>query len=424
MTDHNAELISTGNELLSGRTLNRHGQVLGEALGRLGICLVRDTTVADEEAAIIDAVQTALLRSPIVFVSGGLGPTVDDITRDAVNRVVGGTIVMHDEARRRLEVLYRRRNRKVTDLSLRQAMVIEPGEVLLNPAGLAPGVRLDLPNDRVLFLLPGPPREFGAILDEHILPWLGAHRAVRPLPAERIWQVTGLGESDVADRLAAAGIPSGNDGVELGFCANVGRVEVRLTSRSGDAARVDAYVDRLKVELGAAVYTEGRTSLEQVVLDALNQAGATVAVAEVGTQGEVSCRLGRCGLARGVFVGGLVLPSYREVGEALQVSGELLAEEGAGSEAVAKRMAAAVRIRCGSTLGFAVSDIGGEDAASRLFLAWDDGRDAGVRALPVQGLGSMGREWACQAGLDMLWRYAVGRLGNGQSPAGRAESRM
>lgn len=234
--DTTAELISIGNELLSGRTLNTHGQDLGAALSIIGLQLVRDTTIPDDIPLIQSAVTEALKRNDLVFVSGGLGPTIDDITRDALGVLLGQRIILHQPTVDYLHSWYAKRDRKMTAAGERQALVLEHAIVLPNSVGAAPGQRIELPEGKALFVMPGPPNEFNAILNEEIIPWLKVrYTGVRP-KLVRIIQTKGIGESDMVTLLENAGFQPAN--IALGFYPGMGRVEIRLTALPGCEAQI------------------------------------------------------------------------------------------------------------------------------------------------------------------------------------------
>jgi len=226
--DIQAELISIGNELLSGRTLNTHVRDLGAALDGIGLQLVRNTTVPDEIPVIGSAVKEALARTDLVFVSGGLGPTVDDITREALALLLDRKIVLHRPTVAIMAERYAARGRGMTPAAERQALVLEGAVVLPNSVGAAPGERIDLPAGKFLFVLPGPPNEFNAILNEEIVPWLKTRYAEARPKLVRIVRTRGIGESDIVTLLEAAGFNP--PGIALGFYPAMGRVEIRLAA--------------------------------------------------------------------------------------------------------------------------------------------------------------------------------------------------
>ena len=222
------ELVSIGSELLSGRTLNRHAQTLGAALAGIGLRLSRDTTISDEIGTIQSAVREAFERVDIVVVSGGLGPTSDDITRDALAGLFNCRIVMSPEGLAALHKRWADRGRAITPAAERQALILDGAVTLINSAGAAPGERLDLPENKTLFVLPGPPDEFAAVLGDHIIPWLKTQfRDAKPLEV-RILTLEGIGESDIVTRLEAAGFQTSE--VAIGFYPGGGKVEIRLST--------------------------------------------------------------------------------------------------------------------------------------------------------------------------------------------------
>jgi nicotinamide-nucleotide amidase len=225
-----AELISIGNELLSGQTLNTHARDLGAALAEMGLPLVRDTTIPDDISTIGHAVETAFDRVPIVFVSGGLGPTVDDITRDALAVLLHRKIIPDTATLAKLSGWYEARGRVMTAAGERQALVLEGAAVLSNSVGAAPGQRIAWSADQTLFILPGPPNEFKAILTEEIMQWLREHfPLVRPKAVETLC-TRGIGESDIVTLLEAAAFQP--ESVEMGFYPGNGRVLIRVSAES------------------------------------------------------------------------------------------------------------------------------------------------------------------------------------------------
>ena len=233
-----AELISIGDELLSGRTLNSHGRDLGEALTAIGLQLSRDTTIPDDIPTIGRAVEEALTRVNLVFVSGGLGPTVDDITRDALSKFLRKGIVLDQPTVDYLKEWYEKHDRSITLAATRQAQVLEDAIVLPNSVGAAPGQRIELSDDQTLFILPGPPSEFNAILSEEIIPWLKERYADARPKLVRIVHTKGIGESDIVTILEAANFQPAD--VELGFYPANWKVEIRLTTTFNKEAEVDA----------------------------------------------------------------------------------------------------------------------------------------------------------------------------------------
>ncbi len=240
------ELISIGTELLSGRTLNTHAQTLGAALSVMGLNVSRDTTIPDKTDTIQSAIREAFERTDIVIVSGGLGPTSDDITREALSELFGRKIVTSAAALEEIKKRYAVRGHTMNPASERMAHILNGAEALLNSAGAAVAQRLDLPGEKVLFVVPGPPGEFAAVLSDHIVPWL-IQQFPDATPLElRILTTQGIGESDIVTRLEAAGFqPLETD---IGFYPGCGKVEIRLTAPKEKTAMLDE-VERTLREL-------------------------------------------------------------------------------------------------------------------------------------------------------------------------------
>ncbi len=236
--DIEAELISIGNELLSGRTLNTHARDLGGALAAIGLQLTRDTTIADHIPTIGSALHEALARTDLLFISGGLGPTSDDITREALAQALDQQIIIDHASVETMTTRYAARGRVMNPIAERQALVLEHAIVLPNSVGAAPGQRLDLDEGKALFILPGPPNEFNAILAEEIIPWLTAQFPHARPKLVRIVRTQGIGESDLVELLEKAHFQSLE--TDLGFYPGGGKVEIRLTAEPDHAAEISA----------------------------------------------------------------------------------------------------------------------------------------------------------------------------------------
>lgn len=242
------ELISIGSELLNGRTLNSHAQTLGAALTDVGLRLFRDTTIPDEIEIIQSAVREAFERTDIVVVSGGLGPTSDDITRDALAGLFGCRIVMSSSARAALHQRLKERGRTGSPAADRQALILEGAETLINSVGAAPGERFIPEAGKVLFIVPGPPNEFSAVLNDHIIPWL-VRQFPDAAPLElRVLTTRGISESDIVTCLEGAGFTAPE--VSIGYYPGGGKVEIRLTALREHTGLLEEAVRTLCALLG------------------------------------------------------------------------------------------------------------------------------------------------------------------------------
>jgi len=407
------ELVSTGSELLSGRTLNRHAQTLGGRVRELGLELVRDTTVRDDVSAIRNAVQSALARVDVVFVSGGLGPTSDDVTREALAGLLGRGIVLDQPSFDTMLKRYERVGRKMTEQSRRQALIVEGGEALPNSVGLAPGERLEL-GDKVLFVLPGPPDEFRAVLEEHILPWLKKRYAGAAPAAEKIFLTCGIAEAEVARRFEEAGFAPA--GIEIGYCAAPGRVEVRLTSAAGDAEVVSEAATRARELIGEFIFAEDRRLMEEVVAELLREQGATLAVAESCSGGLLGHRLTGLSGSSEYFIGGVVAYSNDVKMQQLGVRPGTLAQHGAVSEETAREMASGVRAQLAADFGVSITGVAGptggsaEKPVGTVFVAVADQTHTWARKYRFAGDRARIKEWSTQMALDLLRRRLANLL--------------
>jgi len=402
-----AELVATGAELLIGRTVNTHAQRLGLALAPLGLGLARETTLRDDPDAIAGAVREALARSTVVFVTGGLGPTCDDLTREALASALGRGIVADEPSLAAIRERCARLGQPMTDSRARQAGMLEGATALSNPVGAAPGQRIELDGGRVLFVLPGPPREFEAILAEHVLPWL-RRRFPGAAVAERVLMVCGLGESDVIERFASAGFDPAP--LELAYCAGPGQLEIRLTGAPGSKAVLEAATARAKEALGDNVYAETREDLAVVVGRRLRSAGLTVGTAESCTGGLVAQCLTAVPGSSAWFRGAIVAYANDVKERLLDVPASLLAAHGAVSEPVARAMAEGARRRLGTDIVLATTGVAGPDGGTPekpVGLVWwalADAKGTLSRSRRFPGDRGLIRRWTAQFALDLLRR--------------------
>jgi nicotinamide-nucleotide amidase len=344
------ELLTVGDELLRGDTANGNATWLGQRLTEAGAAVTRAVVVPDDLDAITGALYEALERADAVIVTGGLGPTSDDMTREALAQAAGVALDRDPELERRLRERAAERNVPLRPDALRMADVPHGAALLPNPAGTAPGLRLKLPGG-VVYALPGVPAEMRAITDESVLPDLGGEVvAATVLRTATVW------ESVVADRLAPV---EAMPGVRLAYYAGAGEVRVRVEARATDLlAEAEATARDL---LGSALYGTGDTSLDRVVHGLLAARGATVAVAESLTGGLLGGRLTGMPGSSATFTGGVIAYATPLKHRLLGVPEDLLAAHGAVHPDVAAAMARGVRERLGATYGLAVTGVAGPE---------------------------------------------------------------
>lgn len=401
------ELVSTGSELLNGQTLNQHARLLGERLANIGFLLLRDTTVPDDLPAIQDAIRGALERADVVIVSGGMGPTADDVTPEAVAGLLGRRVVVDSTALAALQERYHRWGRHVTPSAERQARVVESAVALPNPVGLAPGERLEL-RGKTLFLLPGPPAEFLALLEGQVLPWLDAAAPDRARVPALSLMVCGLGESDIVHRFEKAGFPP--PGITVAYRAAPGRIEVRLESKSPTEDPEEA-ARRATHLLGGHVFSRSREELEAVVGRLLREAGKTMATAESCTGGGLGAAITAVSGSSAWYRGGVIAYANDLKTSELGVPPDWMAREGAVSARVVQQMALGVRERFGSDFGLGITGIAGplggtpEKPVGLVFIALAFPQGVRVRRYCFGGDRARVREWSVRMALDMLRRH-------------------
>jgi len=409
------ELVSTGSELLSGRTVNRHAAVLGEHLQRLGLELERDTTVPDQLEWIEEAVSSALNRADVVMVSGGLGPTCDDITRDALARLLGRRVITDPVALESLRERMKQMERAVTPQAELQARIVEGGIALQNSLGAAPGERIELENQKVIFILPGPPDEFLCVLTGHILPWLQKRFPVLATTREKMFLVCGLGESAIVALFEEAGISCA--GMDVAYSAKPGRIEIRLRASGIHADEFEREVQKIRTALGSNVFAEERVTMEEAVGRLLKECGKTLATAESCTGGLLGGRITSVSGSSTYYLGGVVAYSNEVKTRSLGVDAGLIEREGAVSEAVAREMAKGIRKLLGADIGVAVTGIAGptggtpEKPVGLVYIAVADSEGEWVKENRFARDRERVREWSVQFALDMVRRRLIGRDG-------------
>lgn len=362
------ELVNTGSELILGRVLNTHQQWLCRQLSDLGYVVARQVTVADTAPAIEQAVSESLSRADLVITTGGLGPTSDDLTRDAIARLLGRSLREDAEVLLHLRNFFSRRQRSMPERIRVQARVPEGATVLPNQQGTAPGLAFHLnPNPcrrggghTLLIMLPGPTRELRPMFANAVIPLL---RQSLPPPdrfVSHTLRTMGLAESLVQEQIGGPLSELGCAGVDLGYCARPGRVDVLLSARGDRAGQLLAEAEGIvRARLGAAVYGTGDEELEEVLIRLLRERKCSLAVAESCTGGSIANRLTNVPGASEVFRAGLVTYSNEAKQTFLGVRPDTLARFGAVSDAVALEMAEGAR-RAGQTdYAIAVTGIAG-----------------------------------------------------------------
>ena len=353
-------LINTGSELMLGRVLNTHQQWICRQLADHGYVVTRQLAIDDSGPAIQAAVREALAGAQLVIVTGGLGPTSDDRTRDLVAELLGRSLHEDETIVHRIAQFFTARGRRMPPQTRVQAQVPEGATVLMNAHGTAPGLVLEAPGGRLLIMLPGPPRELRPMFVEQVLPILGKRFPLDSEFACRTLRSTGLGESLVEQKIAAALSSLVQAGLEVGYCARVGEVDVRFTARGARARELVAEAERIaRKRVGKYVFGVDDESLEAILVHMLTERKRTLALAESCTGGCIAHRITNVPGASAVFLAGLVTYSNKAKQKFLGVRARTLATHGAVSEATAREMVEGARARTGADFALAVTGIAG-----------------------------------------------------------------
>jgi nicotinamide-nucleotide amidase len=349
------ELINTGSELLLGFTVNTHLNYIARKLGEIGLRLERQVTVGDVRAEMRAAITGALEQCDVLIITGGLGPTADDVTRDVVAKLLQRKLVRDETVAAQIAERLLKRGVKFPDSIYVQALVPEGARVLPNANGTAPGLAIEH-DGKLVVLLPGPPRELKPMFEEFVLPMLRQRCGVRGLFDCRTFKVVGLPESIVEEKVAPA-LADMRD-IELGYCARPGEVEVRIISNLKSLS--DEAEKRIRGALGEDIYAEGKDArLEETVVKMLAAAHKTVVTAESCTGGMIANRITNVSGSSEVFLNGWVAYSNEAKVKQLGVCAESLKKFGAVSEEVAREMAGKARQRSGADYAISATGIAG-----------------------------------------------------------------
>ena len=405
-----AEIIAVGSELLTPLHVDTNSLYLTEKLNALGIEVRFKTVVGDRREDLVAVFRAALARSPLIILTGGLGPTEDDINREVIAEVLKRPLREAPELRQRIQERFARLSRTMPENNLRQALVPAGAEWLENQNGTAPGIWIKH-DDHIILLLPGPPRELEPMFDAHCVSRLarfaGSHRIL-----SRVYKIVGLPESEVDQRIAP--IYKAYQNPVTTILATPGAIEVHLRARTASPEEAEAMLaelgDKIELALGDYVFSSKNESLEEVVGMYLVMRQKTVAVAESCTGGLLAERLTRIPGSSNFFLGGAVCYSNESKTKLAGVPPALIETHGAVSKPVAQALAEGIRSYTGASMGVAITGIAGpsggtaEKAVGLVFVALADERGTQVREFHFPGPRERVRHWASQMALEMIRR--------------------
>ena len=422
-----AVVLSTGDELTTGRVVDTNSNYLADQLAGAGIDLVAVLTVGDVPERLEWAWRTAMDMGDVVISTGGIGPTADDLTTETVARTAGRSLQLSEEVLDHIRRVFAAMQRPMPENNRKQAMFPEGAEIIPNPLGTAPGFRLELEQrGRTvhLIVLPGVPREAKPMMERSVLPWLSQARGRDTVFVTRIFQTFGISESALDE--AVAGLIGPDEG-RVGFRASFPQISLRVTveGRPGEAEhRVAELAARVRGRIGEFLFGEGNVTMEEVVGELFAGRGLRLAVAESCTGGLIGHRLTNVPGSSRYVVGDFVTYANDLKRDILGVSAQTLQDFGAVSEQCVLEMAAGALERAGADVAIATSGIAGPQGGSpdkpvgTVCLGLVGGRTRRSRRYQLRGT----RDWikllTSQIALDWLRRYALD-LPFGESAAWR-----
>jgi len=413
------EIITIGDELLLGYTVDTNAAHLARELASVGVSIVRRATVGDDANDIASAVREALDRTGAVITTGGLGPTSDDRTRPAIAELFGRDLVPDEERWEALRALWQERGRgEIPETNRTQIMIPRGATVLTNRHGTAPGIWLEDERGRWCAMLPGVPREMRGMLADELFPRLTARLdgQQRVVVRSRTLRTTGVAESKLAELLGP--LADGIDGLSLAYLPGQEGVDLRLTARDlapdvADAALTEG-IAALREIAARYAYAENQTDLASVVLNECDARGLTIAVAESCTGGLLGARLTAISGSSSVVIGGVIAYSNGVKKGLLGVTTEALERHGAVSEEVASEMATGVRRRLGVDIGVSITGVAGpgggtpDKPVGLVWMAVDGRGDVRTHGSRFVGDRAEIRFRATQAALELVRRMVAG----------------
>jgi nicotinamide-nucleotide amidase len=359
---HAVEILTIGDELLLGFTIDTNGAHIARALAPIGIAIARRTSVGDDPDQIRAAVSEALDRTGAVITTGGLGPTTDDRTKESIAALFGRELILDEGHLAWMRDRWRKRfDRDLPEVNRRQALIPDGARKLENRHGSAPGIWLEDDRGRWVAMLPGVPREMRGMLADELLPMLQARAPAGAVIESRTLRTTGVAESRLGEQIER-GEPT-PDGVDVAYLPSVAGVDIRLTTRGRSPRESAELLDRaahvIGVAVGDVIYAEGNADLAAVLLDRCRERSLTIAVAESCTGGLLGARLTAISGSSDVVLGGVVAYGNSVKVDLLGIPPATIEANGAVSEPVVRAMAEGARAKTGATLGLSITGVAG-----------------------------------------------------------------
>lgn len=403
----NIALITIGNELLSGFTVNTNAAWIGNHALQVGGNIVWHQTIGDTK----EEIHTSLNQVPndirAIIITGGLGPTHDDVTASALYEYVDDTPVFDEDYWQSLKKRMTKRNLKIPEINRNQAMKPQKGDCIPNPVGSARGLHFTM-NDKEIFVLPGVPREMKAMMTSTVLPWITGQSSA-DITVKTI-RTTGIMESGLAEKMGAV-IENLNDGLKVAFLPQFTGVDIRISGQ--DKAAVEQKINEINAHVSKYIYGNDKDCLEDIIGQMLNVKNLTLATAESCTGGLVGHRLTNVPGSSEYFLGGIISYSNDVKEKNIGVAKSTLEQYGAVSAETAIEMAENVRLKLGSDLGLSITGIAGPDGGTDekpvglTYIALADDKDTQVKEFRFLSDRQLNKNASSQMALNMVRLYLL-----------------
>lgn len=413
-----ASIITIGDELLIGQTIDTNSAKIAQMLNAIGIYVIRRVAVGDDKAAIIKALDEEILAADIVLITGGLGPTADDITKPLLCEYFGGHLVVDEKVLAHVKSIFEKRNRPFLERNLKQAEVPDVCTVLHNRVGTAPGMLFEK-NDKLIISMPGVPFEMEAIMQDEVIPLLAKKYKSSDVIVHRTTITAGEGESFIAEQIQDIenSLPAH---IGLAYLPSLGAVKLRLTGKAQDlallTAEVEGFQQQLATRLEKIVVALEDKPMEVLLGELFNEKGLSVALAESCTGGYIGHLLTQVAGSSDYFKGSAVCYANEAKESVLGVSSNTIEKYGAVSEQTVIEMALGAKRIMNSNVAFAISGVlsaGGEDYRVPVGTVWTavtDGKNTKTKELRFYHDRIRNKESAAQMGMLMIWRFLNNKL--------------
>jgi nicotinamide-nucleotide amidase len=411
-----AYLISIGDELLIGQTINTNVSFIGNLLSDNNISILKSTVIGDEHKTILDELNFAASNADLIIITGGLGPTHDDITRNAIVNFFKTELVFNEQVLEDIKIMFQRRGRELKDIHKDQAMIPKISVPIKNENGTAPGIWIEQ-NNKVFIVMPGVPYEMKAMMNNYIIPKLVDMIGVPQEFIKKITlQTTGIPESLIAERLG--NLDELLNGAKLAFLPNQFGVKLRVTCKSDKEDIANNQLleieQKIRSKVGRYIFGRGEQTLEEVVGRLLKERDLRIAAAESCTGGELSNRITNVSGSSVFFERGVVTYSNASKVELLKVDENIIAEKGAVSSEVAMQMAEGIKAISGADIGIALTGIMGPTGATTnkpvgtVFIGYCDDKVCTAKRFQFGENRLLNKDRSAQAALEMIRRSLLG----------------